>query len=329
MHHRKHDMQMLGSIVPNSHREKSSMQSMWATRQCKVEVAGAAKAFDVEAVDLITQCLTPDRTSPDLPSSTIFVLGDGHAAAILPALVLAVRGAFQVRHLYTETVGLFPHRVAQTTKRGAAQTNFFRYIDVYEHILDTLRARMQRGDVVVLSMHSGNWNPANGAIGKSHKDGSVVDLNSTAVDLMDHDLLHGVVEPAKAKLFVLGDWPYFKTFGLGSQPPRGNPAAIEPDLSLHAQLQAQLLPLLKSNKALHYASLAPLFCQQGTTLEHNSTTAPKGACSWNIPGTSIQAYSDDNHLNTVGSIYMWPHLCDMIEDLQHGRDGRDGHWPYS
>ena len=34
-----------------------------------------------------------------------------------------------------------------------------------------------------------------------------------------------------------------------------------------------------------------------------------------VPGTELSAFRDHGHINTVGSIYMWPHICDAMESI--------------
>jgi hypothetical protein len=298
-------------------------QMMWQARPCMAEVAGVETGIDQDTEELITRCLTPDRTSPDHPTQTLFLLGDCHSAVILPALSLAVRGVYQIRHVYSDSVGLFPHRVnlneagsAHTTGglHGGASTDLGRFIDVYEHILLTLKTNMKPGDAVMVSMFGGNWKTDNRAIARARGVGAViVDLDLTPVDVLERDLLEGIVNPIHGNLFVMGDWPYFSTnSGDGTTPPQGSPTLTEADVEKQADLQTELGPLILRHTRIRYLSAFPLFCQEGMLLDNNWTTAPRGACSWYIPGTPIQAYSNDNHLSTVGSIYMWPYLCDEL-----------------
>jgi hypothetical protein len=273
-------------------------------------------------MDHVDQCLTPDRSSRDHPTKTMFVIGDGHVGVLMPSLVLAVRGRFQVRHVRSDSLGVFPHR-------HVSMTNGARFIDLYKHLLTTLRKQMTIGDVLVVSMYAGNWASDVGAIGLiggsgGNTSGSVEDIDSTAVQMLEHDLLQGVVEPSHGKLFIFGEWPYYgasqgqatSLLGkvsslLGFSP--GTALISDADVTHQAELQRLLEPLLAHHPALHYVPLLPLFCDLGTELDNNWTTAPKGSCRQTIPGTSIQAYSDDSHVNTVGSIYMWPHVCDAME----------------
>jgi hypothetical protein len=322
-----------GTHRPSEHGNRNpetreNVQMMFEGRPCMAEVAGVTRAIDDEVKDLITTCLTPDRKSYDLPSKTMFLLGDCHSAVILPGLVLAVRGIYQIRHVYSDSVGLFPHHADQNGLHSIqhSKTNTARFVDVYQHILQVIRTRMQPGDVVVISQFTGNWNAAwngkNGAVGRLHgKTGPVVDLEGvTPVDLMEKDLLQGIVQPKGGRLFVLGDWPYFPAVdGM-----HGKPSSAEAKVEAHAKLQTQLEPVLERHRSsLRYRSLIPLFCKPGLELDNNWTTAPKGACSWTIPGSSIQAFADDNHLNTVGSMYMWPYLCDLFTDGHESSEVRE------
>ena len=55
----------------------------------------------------------------------------------------------------------------------------------------------------------------------------------------------------------------------------------------------------------HYVPLKQFLCEEG-----------EGAvCLNTVPGTDLFAYRDYGHLNTVGSIYLWPHLCDAMESI--------------
>jgi hypothetical protein len=293
---------------------KENSQKMFANRHCNAGIVGENAQIDEEVKDLITECLTPNRKLHDHPEQTIFLLGDSHSAAILPALVLAVRGAYQVRHVYSDVVGLFPHRTHEESELGVElDSNPGRFVDVYNYILKTLKAQMVQGDVVVLSMHASNFNhgssPSSMSIIARQDNGPVGDVDLTAVDLMERDLLEGVVGPAHGRLFILGDWPYFPDVRKALHRASG---VVKVDGQ--AKLQAQLEPLLERHPALRYKSLVPMFCTPGTALQNNWTTTPKGACSSTIPGTNLHAFADDTHLSTVGSIYMWPHLCDLFED---------------
>jgi hypothetical protein len=288
-------------------------QMMWRFDKCIIQVVGddARSEFLQSEMDHVGECLTPDRASPNLPQKTMFVLGDAHVGVLMPGLVLAVRGLFQVRHVRSDGLGLFPHRHVTMTNGG-------RYVDIYQYILQTLSDQMQEGDALVIAMHASNWDPQLGSIqrGADGADG-MEDSNTTIMEMMETDLLDNIVKPANGKLFVFGEWPYFHEV-MGSD--------VEVDVADQAVLQKSLKPLLESHAAnLEYVSLLPLFCTEGTELAldevGNSTEVPSGACMDKIPGTNVQAYATEDYhvedhaiLNTIGSIYMWPYICDAIED---------------
>jgi hypothetical protein len=69
----------------------------------------------------------------------------------------------------------------------------------------------------------------------------------------------------------------------------------------------------------HFISLFDYFCDTPLpTLNYTSgedgVAGSNLTCTGSVPGTDIHAYpEDDPHLNTAGSIYLWPHLCDAME----------------
>jgi hypothetical protein len=274
---------------------------------CELHVAHVTKPFGQEEEDVITKCLTPDRSSPHHPPRTMFVIGDTHVGALMPALVLAARGTFQIRHVSSNGVGIFPHD-------DNTVTNLERFVNVYNHILSTLHKEMVKDDVVVVPMWAHNWLRERGAIALSRDGRGVEDVASTPVEMMLKDLLQGIVEPARGKLVIIGEWPYFTGNSGYFTPPSGDPYAPRnaADVKEQAVMQRLVAPLAKTHAALHYLSLLPLFC--GRELEDDWVVAPEGACGWNIPGTAIPAYSNANHLSTVGAIYLWPFLCDAMHD---------------
>ena len=55
----------------------------------------------------------------------------------------------------------------------------------------------------------------------------------------------------------------------------------------------------------HFVPLKQLLCDAGEG----------GTCLGTVPGTELNAFRDHGHINTVGSIYMWPHICDAMESI--------------
>ena len=44
-----------------------------------------------------------------------------------------------------------------------------------------------------------------------------------------------------------------------------------------------------------------------------SAAAGQPLCLNTLPGTEVNAFRDNDHVNTAGSIYLWPHMCDAME----------------
>jgi hypothetical protein len=307
---------------------------------CNIDVEHDKRPFDFRNLQTVRRCLTPDRKSPDHPTKTMFVLGDCHVGVLLPALSLATRGIYQIRHMQANTVGIFPHI------QNTANLNQKRFMDFYTEILAVIRHSIQRDDIVVITQFAGNWQDEAGGYratmdgmsmvggmpeamsegagavptalnetGEVHAARSIIDryLGPLPLELMERDLLEGIVEPAHGRLYVFGEWPYFKELnGFGVWGDDKMQVGLQGDVTNQAYLQRSIEPMIRRHPSLYYHSLLPLFCDYGTVLDNNWTETPKGACGWQIPGTNIQAYSNENHLNTHGSIYLWPFLCDIF-----------------
>ena len=105
-----------------------------------------------------------------------------------------------------------------------------------------------------------------------------------------------------------GDWPYFST--------------IKADRSFHRGLRdavsarAVLEPMAARYPAVHYLPLFEHFCDG--PLPANETSRPP-ACKPVVPNTSVDAYSPDgSHLSEVGSVYLWPFVCDAMDAMGLG-----------
>jgi hypothetical protein len=292
---------------------------MYAKDSCQNQDVSAATGtghMGPEDEALITRCLTPDRSSPDLPPATLFMLGDSHSGALLPGISHAVRGRYQVRRFRTNTVGVFPHRFdAASTKASTANAHMQRYVDYYHYMLATLRTVVQPGDVVLLMQQASTWTDNLETVSRD-ASGMIVDVNNTAVELMERDLWQGVVQPNGARLVVVGDWPFFAdgqlpVGGFGGIP-KGNPAKAVASVYAQAGMQKALEPVLKRNPTLIYFSLLPFFCKAGTNLANDDYDLDAGTCSWLIPGTNINGYYNSQHIGTVGALYLWPHICEAL-----------------
>ena len=228
---------------------------------CRLKPATTDTDLSDLSPDLIATCLAPLRSGEGgLPRATMFIFGDSHAGVAVTSLKFAVRGAYQVRHVYFPSVSYV--RLAETA--------------LYQTILAQLSMQMRQGDALVVV-----YDRSHMPIGKTKPGESKVVLGAL------EQLTHYAVS-ADAPLILLGNWPM-----------QGEGA-----VSLGVQTDDE-----------YYAFLEPLLTQYPSTIHYVSTYEPlcaDGSCYKWLPGTSISLYFDDNHLNTVGSIYLWPYLCDAL-----------------
>jgi peptidoglycan/LPS O-acetylase OafA/YrhL len=298
--------------------------AMYEDDDCEISVTGLnsqpTALFGAAEAATIKRCLTPDRESDKYPKPTVFLLGDSHAGSLMPALAYAIRGVYQMRRFRTNTIGLIPHHYGGDTDAG----NGF-HIDMYRMVLATLNGVMQPGDIVVMCQFMGNWADNLVTINRDPaQNGAVVDLELTTLQVLERDLVKTVLAQNGGRLVILGDWPYFND-GTAGEPPSGDDTTAVADVAVHAMVQGPIKEMAARNNNTNYMSFVPLFCEKGTVLNETAKLIPDGICSWNIPGTNINAYHNLNHLNTIGSIYMWPFLCDAMVNL--GMDAGTGAAP--
>jgi peptidoglycan/LPS O-acetylase OafA/YrhL len=295
--------------------------AMYEDDDCEISVTGLnsqpTAVFGAAEAAVIKKCLTPDRESSNYPKPTVFLLGDSHAGSLMPALAYAIRGVYQMRRFRTNTIGLIPHHYGGETDAGHGF-----HIDMYRMILATLNGVMMPGDIVVMCQFMGNWADNLVTINRDPaQNGAVVDLTLTSLEVLERDLVRSVLSENGGRLVILGDWPYFND-GTAGEPPSGDASAAVADVAVHAMVQGPIKEMAARNNNTEYMSFVPLFCEQGTVLNETMKLIAGGICSWNIPGTNINAYHNLNHLNTIGSIYMWPYLCDAMVNL--GMDAGTG-----
>jgi hypothetical protein len=100
---------------------------------------------------LYDRCLAPDRTNPDLPHRTLFLIGDSLSASLRPGVLLAVRGAYQVRSFHQTFHGMLmsEERLASVVhSRNQETSDALR--ELYEHLKTVLALHMRKGDVLAI-----------------------------------------------------------------------------------------------------------------------------------------------------------------------------------
>ena len=279
---------------------------------------GDVEAFANATAELAAACLLPNRTSPHLPTATMFLLGDSHAAKINAGMALAVRGQFQLRYFVTLGVGMLsrpqPRPLEEYVEgdynRGARAVDFPGIIHtahrlIYQRILAFLASEMRSGDVLVLMHLNERW-------------------DQVMVDAVEADLMQGVVAQTGAQLIVFGDWPTFRELAPSVTQKQSELLPFDYNILHFERFNASfrfamavdrlLPPMIKRwSQQAHYVPLFRFFCDAGLpTDDHGS--APR--CAPNIPGTELRGYSTDCiHISNAGSVYLWPFLCDAMEEM--------------
>jgi len=107
------------------------------------------------------------------------------------------------------------------------------------------------------------------------------------------ELLESVVVPSGANMLVLGPYPNRAL----------SQAWDETTGFSHGEAMAALA---EKYPQLHYVDLYRPFCD----IDDESN-----ACSCvTTPGQVVSAYFNEHHISVVGSIYLWPYICDVMED---------------
>ena len=259
-------------------------------------------------------CLGGSRPAPPRPQRRLFVLGDSHAAMLLQGLhAVFAREHFEVVHWTKVTpfdMWLHPHFKSE--------------------VWAALEARVQPKDVVLFCrrslyfwLHTPNFrNPiyGTGDFGEDplqpnfvpHADGlKAIQL----ANLLLRNLFLEVLAPRGAALVILDD-----VFSAPELPSicfrRGGPCLYNATYAGNLFMQEVLrnaMRTLVTNVTNSTAESANV-----TTSVHFlpvlfESFCIAGVCDLRVPGTETIAYFDDDHLNTVGSLYVGPFIACAFE----------------
>jgi hypothetical protein len=288
---------------------------------------------------VVDRCLTPNRVTPDLPPRTLFLLGDSGSGSFASALVLAVRGRYQVRPFHIGGIGVVMGEQSQDRWRherhkreveSAAQVRFI-WEETYDHVRRLLKEHMQAGDLLIImgSCEKVLDTPRNSGYAPEDRDVGYLPMSDGYARRVEKDFLEAIVEPAGARLLLMG--------------PSLEAAWVEFDLEAEAEdilTQPTVIDamwfsikyaanwLLQDIVARHpetafFIDLLEFWCAAPFSVPtfsdplNNpwSNTSVPPVCSTYIPGTDIVGYRDENHFNVNGVIYMWPHLCSKLESM--------------
>lgn len=251
--------------------------------QLSAPVSVGSAQYNVQ-VERMRSLLTPNRDpSSGLPPSTLYLIGDSHAESISVGMGLALRGRYQLRWASQPSEGFICAR--RPTCQAGECYQYFEYLKVL------LNSTMRSGDVLAIMCRMNRWK------------------NSVAqLEQVERELLEAVVLPRGGQLLILTDWHARNSFAtLATTGQLREAEATEDDA------RAAIRPLQnRYPTVVRHVSLLPLFCEGNFSSgpARNSTLLTR--CTKMVPGTDVNAFLDQHHLNVAGQIYAWPHLCEWI-----------------
>jgi len=251
----------------------------------------------------ITACLTPAREEQeDAAQRTVFVIGDSHAAVLMPGLMLALNGAASVVWISTGAgCGYLSHDFIATARTGDL---FFhgalvRPCQLHNQIVNEVLERyVQACDIVIVHQHS----TARDQYGGKLQGGGAAGVASQRQYYRD---LQTFVQSRDARLVLIGD--------VGELNKEGTRCAI----SQWAREDCEMpLHEVEDQVALERSIYSELALANGTYYLplHSYLCDRDDRCGAFIPGTDTLLYADRDHMTTEGSLYLWPFLCAFFQD---------------
>lgn len=248
-------------------------------------VTGKSDAPSAEAfTQIATACWQPDRADPNLPTKTIFVFGDSTVMPFDVSIKLAARAGFQVRSISFEGTELRSLACLSDAHQAA--------------LFNKLQAEMRPGDVLVLKyVYIYGYEDTYGIDPSITKYPECQDDYANVTKIMDYvrNVTATIIKPAGASLMIFGPPPTYNYYGEDLMADTG----IYPTEASVAPLVAEFPGVV------HFAPLAPTFVPTDGTL-YSPFLLPY------FPGQF--AFYDEVHLTSSGSVYIWPFVCQMLED---------------
>lgn len=253
----------------------------------EMTAANAPAIFDVVAATA-TRCLKPDRSAASLPSPTLFLLGTSISASLQAGLAYAVRGRYQIRLFAQAAFGILPWNGTSYPPHGKVVPQFAArgLNSVYDHVRTLLTTYMEPGDLLCYLIDDDFWLPYAGQPSITHR--------------FEKELIEDIVERNGGSTIVFSSWPHY------------NQSTGALDRSSAGVSRQSIDRMVARHATAHHISMYSLFCSGSS---HSTPDQSGDSCGKTVPGTIMNAYLDTEHLNTAGSIYLWPHLCDMMQAL--------------
>lgn len=161
---------------------------------------------------------------------------------------------------------------------------------VFQAVIDRLRAVLKPNDLVVFSeILTGD---------DSKSPVSQAQLDSFKDRLMKTSAL---CTEKQAQMVIMGDTPALALPAFLCS--AGKPCSTS-EADIRGQQKAKrdiLASVLQMSPSIKWFDYLHLFCNNGI-------------CDQFIPGTKIEAFHDDDHLNKKGAQYLWPFMCEWLHD---------------
>jgi hypothetical protein len=231
--------------------------------------------------DSVRSCLAVERRRGE---AAIFVIGDSHAAALIPGMRLLASSQGSILQWAATGSGCGFNPWALT---WAQEPSCALYVNMVKEVL---LEELRDGDRVLVMTAAYKF-AANTKIAAN-------------VDFL-RSFRNDVITRKGASLLLLGDVPTLPIWGLSCRQQlswsRCYTQMDAPENANHHANTAALIRLAQETpRQVAVCDLSPFFCNSN------------GRCGAQVPGTNLLAYLDTGHLSTTGARYLWPHLCSCL-----------------
>ena len=251
-------------------------------RYCLGECSGRIKPVQPE--------LGPEpRAVSQLP--TLFMVGDSHTANLWAGVEFALRGKYNVVVYGSYENRLFGDQF--NTERA--------FPSVFSKELSQL---LRPGDILAIAYHSGGWDPLGAKyLWRGQTRAGTREEYSRTVK----KILQTIIDPAGARLLLLGDAPHFSQFNYNpqNQPPVVEPfnriSRLEADLSVH-HMHSYAAAMAAAHDSVFFFDPVPHLC------DAEYCYSRVGSSAYDL------GYMDVDHTTDTLALYMWPWLCAFFRD---------------
>lgn len=162
--------------------------------------------------------------------------------------------------------------------------------NVFQAVIDRLRVVLKPNDLVIFSEILTSDD--------SQSPSTQKQLNSFKSRLTRTVAL---CDEKHAHMVIMGDSPALHTPAVLCRLAGKNCSSTEANVLSKQKAKRDILAsVLQSSPSIKWFDYLPFFCSNGV-------------CDQFIPGTNIEAFHDDDHLNKKGAQYLWPFMCEWLD----------------